>query len=160
MRAFRIFCSRKNRLPFRAFYSVSRAFSRRFFSGLRLRFFSGLRLRFFSGLRLRFFSGVCSDGFASEACRIRFLILAASSAAFFETCPALRSCRFSFLAFLTRVPPGRFRRVPGGTLNVLKRRRAALPHPAECSTIAVPGLSFQVRNGCWAFPPGCDRRKS
>ena len=127
---------RKNRLPFRAFYSVSRAFSR------------------------RFFSGVCSDGFASEACRIRFLILAASSAAFFETCPALRSCRFSFLAFLTRVPPGRFRRVPGGTLNVLKRRRAALPHPAECSTIAVPGLSFQVRNGCWAFPPGCDRRKS
>lgn len=135
---------RKNRLPFRAFYSVSRAFSR----------------RFFSGLRLRFFSGVCSDGFASEACRIRFLILAAASAAFFETCPALRSCRFSFLAFLTRVPPGRFRRVPGGTVNVLKRRRAALPHPAECSTIAVPGLSFQVRNGCWAFPPGCDRRKS
>ena len=122
--------------------------------------FPGFSRRFFSSGLRRFFSGVCSDGFASEACRIRFLILAAASAAFFETCPALRSCRFSFLAFLTRVPPGRFRRVPGGTVNVLKRRRAALPHPAECSTIAVPGLSFQVRNGCWAFPPGCDRRKS
>ena len=27
------------------------------------------------------------------------------------------------------------------------RRRATLPHPLECSTIAVPGLSFRVRNG-------------
>ena len=27
------------------------------------------------------------------------------------------------------------------------RRRATLPHPVECSTIAVPGLSFRVRNG-------------
>ena len=27
------------------------------------------------------------------------------------------------------------------------RRRATLPHPIGCSTIAVPGLSFRVRNG-------------
>ena len=27
------------------------------------------------------------------------------------------------------------------------RRRATLPHPLGCSTIAVPGLSFRVRNG-------------
>ncbi len=27
------------------------------------------------------------------------------------------------------------------------RRRATLPHPSECSTIAAPGLSFRVRNG-------------
>ena len=27
------------------------------------------------------------------------------------------------------------------------RRRATLPHPVGCSTIAVPGLSFRVRNG-------------
>ena len=54
-----------------------------------------------------------------------------------------------------------------------KRRRATLPHPVGCSTIAVPGLSFRVRNGTgrlsWAmaaanlglsagkrgFPPAC-----
>ena len=53
------------------------------------------------------------------------------------------------------------------------RRRATLPHPVGCSTIAVPGLSFRVRNGTgrlsWAmaaanlglsagkrgFPPAC-----
>ena len=29
----------------------------------------------------------------------------------------------------------------------LKRRRATLPHPLECSTIAAPGLSYRVRNG-------------
>ena len=28
-----------------------------------------------------------------------------------------------------------------------KRRRATLPHPLRCSTIAVQGLSFRVRNG-------------
>ena len=32
------------------------------------------------------------------------------------------------------------------------RRRATLPHPAGCSTIAVPGLSFQVRNGTGRLP--------
>ena len=41
----------------------------------------------------------------------------------------------------------------GGTLvvsppcEVWVRRRATLPHPVGCSTIAVPGLSFRVRNG-------------
>ena len=38
---------------------------------------------------------------------------------------------------------------PGGdprSVSVM-RRRATLPHPLGCSTIAVPGLSFRVRNG-------------
>ena len=34
----------------------------------------------------------------------------------------------------------------GGPCSVV-RRRATLPHPVGCSTIAVPGLSFRVRNG-------------
>ena len=34
-----------------------------------------------------------------------------------------------------------------GTPNKRMRRRATLPHPLECSTIAVPGLSFRVRKG-------------
>ena len=34
-----------------------------------------------------------------------------------------------------------------GTPNERMRRRATLPHPLECSTIAVPGLSFRVRKG-------------
>ena len=60
-----------------------------------------------------------------------------------------------------------------GNPQRLKRRRATLPHPVGCSTIAVPGLSFRVRNGTgrlsWAmaaanlglsagkrgFPPAC-----
>ena len=44
-------------------------------------------------------------------------------------------------------------------LESLMRQRATLPHPLECSTIAVPGLSFQVRNGGWASPRGYDHRK-
>ena len=32
------------------------------------------------------------------------------------------------------------------------RRRATLPHPVGCSTIAVPGLSFRVRNGTGVSP--------
>ena len=32
------------------------------------------------------------------------------------------------------------------------RRRATLPHPVGCSTIAVPGLSFRVRNGTGRLP--------
>ena len=32
------------------------------------------------------------------------------------------------------------------------RRRATLPHPVGCSTIAVPGLSFRVRNGSGRLP--------
>ena len=35
---------------------------------------------------------------------------------------------------------------PEGPIRV-KRRRATLPHPLECSTIAAPGLSYRVRNG-------------
>ena len=35
---------------------------------------------------------------------------------------------------------------PGGPTKY-KRRRATLPHPLECSTIAAPGLSYRVRNG-------------
>ena len=34
-----------------------------------------------------------------------------------------------------------------GNPNERMRRRATLPHPLECSTIAVPGLSFRVRKG-------------
>ena len=37
-------------------------------------------------------------------------------------------------------------RVSGLPVRVV-RRRATLPHPVGCSTIAVPGLSFRVRNG-------------
>ena len=36
--------------------------------------------------------------------------------------------------------------------KVLVRRRATLPHPSGCSTIAVPGLSFRVRNGSGRLP--------
>ena len=53
-------------------------------------------------------------------------------------------------------PPGKvlraYKESPGG-LNPsglpvrVVRRRATLPHPVGCSTIAVPGLSFRVRNG-------------
>ena len=43
-------------------------------------------------------------------------------------------------------------RSPGTPVQVLVRRRATLPHPAGCSTIAVPGLSFQVRNGTGRLP--------
>ena len=34
-----------------------------------------------------------------------------------------------------------------GNPQRVKRRRATLPHPLECSTIAAPGLSYRVRNG-------------
>ena len=49
---------------------------------------------------------------------------------------------------------GRFRiwKAPWGVCSEglpvsVVRRRATLPHPVGCSTIAVPGLSFRVRNG-------------
>ena len=32
-------------------------------------------------------------------------------------------------------------------LKRIMRQRASLPHPIECSTLAVSGLSFRVRNG-------------
>ena len=44
-----------------------------------------------------------------------------------------------------RRSPGTFG-VSGLPVRVV-RRRATLPHPVGCSTIAVPGLSFRVRNG-------------
>ena len=39
----------------------------------------------------------------------------------------------------------------GFVLRVV-RRCATLPHPVGCSTIAVPGLSFRVRNGSGRLP--------
>ena len=42
---------------------------------------------------------------------------------------------------------------------VVLRRCPTLPHPPRCSTIGAVGLSFQVRNGFWAFPPRYDHRK-
>ena len=53
-------------------------------------------------------------------------------------------------------PPGKVLRAykgspgglnPSGLPVSWMRRRATLPHPVGCSTIAVPGLSFRVRNG-------------
>ena len=40
----------------------------------------------------------------------------------------------------------------GLSCEVWVRRRATLPHPVGCSTIAVPGLSFRVRNGAGRLP--------
>lgn len=55
-------------------------------------------------------------------------------------------CGFgSGLVLGMRESPGTFR-VSWLPVRVM-RRRATLPHPVECSTIAVPGLSFRVRNG-------------
>ena len=39
-------------------------------------------------------------------------------------------------------------------------RCPTLPQPVGCSTIGAAGLSFQVRNGGWAFPRCCDHHKS
>ena len=59
--------------------------------------------------------------------------------------------------FPERRPPGspkrEYKKGPPGSQRLdreaqrLKRRRATLPHPLECSTIAAPGLSYRVRNG-------------
>ena len=75
-----------------------------------------------------------------------------------------RHCRRGVRGLFRR-PPCRVRRVcpgyvekGGGTLvvsppcEVWVRRRATLPHPSGCSTIAVPGLSFRVRNGSGRLP--------
>ena len=45
------------------------------------------------------------------------------------------------------LPGTRKRARPEGPDKVWMRRRATLPHPLECSTIAAPGLSYRVRNG-------------
>ena len=47
----------------------------------------------------------------------------------------------------------------GPTLLRVLWRCPTLPHPPRCSTIGACGLSFQVRNGCWAFPRGYDHHK-
>ena len=39
-----------------------------------------------------------------------------------------------------------------GFVSSVVRRCATLPHPVGCSTIAVPGLSFRVRNGSGRLP--------
>ena len=39
-------------------------------------------------------------------------------------------------------------------------RCPTLPQPIGCSTIGAAGLSFQVRNVCWAFPRCCDHHKT
>ena len=39
-------------------------------------------------------------------------------------------------------------------------RCPTLPQPVGCSTIGAAGLSFQVRNGGWAFPRCCDHHKT
>ena len=57
--------------------------------------------------------------------------------------------------FPERRPPGspETKKGPPGSQRLdreaqhVKRRRATLPHPLECSTIAAPGLSYRVRNG-------------
>ena len=47
---------------------------------------------------------------------------------------------------------GRGHAVVSPPCEVWVRRRATLPHPSGCSTIAVPGLSFRVRNGSGRLP--------
>ena len=44
-------------------------------------------------------------------------------------------------------PPGSPWGLDRGEPYRVERRRATLPHPLRCSTIAVQGLSFRVRNG-------------
>ncbi len=66
------------------------------------------------------------------------------------------SCLFGcgwWLAVVPRVcEKGRGTLVVSPPCEVWVRRRATLPHPSGCSTIAVPGLSFRVRNGSGRLP--------
>ena len=64
-----------------------------------------------------------------------------------------------FLKYVKVVGPGTVC-VPGPTrLYGVLWRCPTLPHPPRCSTIGACGLSFQVRNGGWAFPRGYDHHK-
>ena len=54
---------------------------------------------------------------------------------------------------------GSWNRVPRPHRVSVLWRCPTLPHPPRCSTIGACGLSFQVRNGCWAFPRGYDHHK-
>ena len=49
-------------------------------------------------------------------------------------------------------------RSPAASVRVLWRC-PTLPQPGGCSTIGAAGLSFQVRNGGWAFPRCYDHHK-
>ena len=71
--------------------------------------------------------------------------------------------RWGLGTFCSKTPPLEVRprdRVGSGAkpLSVLWRC-PTLPHPPRCSTIGACGLSFQVRNGGWAFPRGYDHHK-
>ena len=72
-------------------------------------------------------------------------------------CPGLARLFRVLVWVVARVCPGYVEK-GGGTLvvsppcEVWVRRRATLPHPSGCSTIAVPGLSFRVRNGSGRLP--------
>ncbi len=54
---------------------------------------------------------------------------------------------FICMAWVWQSPP-----VGVGFVSSVVRRCATLPHPVGCSTIAVPGLSFRVRNGSGRLP--------
>ena len=54
---------------------------------------------------------------------------------------------------------GRRLKSPAASVRVLWRC-PTLPQPGGCSTIGAAGLSFQVRNGGWAFPRCYDHHKS
>ena len=56
-------------------------------------------------------------------------------------------CLVGVLSCWFRVCESPLGRVLRGDPVRVMRRRATLPHPVGCSTIAVPGLSFRVRNG-------------
>ena len=53
---------------------------------------------------------------------------------------------------------GRRLKSPAASVRVLWRC-PTLPQPGGCSTIGAAGLSFQVRNGGWAFPRCYDHHK-
>ena len=59
--------------------------------------------------------------------------------------PIIPCCAFRvyFVTSFTSVSPFS----NAAAFSSVMRRRATLPHPVGCSTIAVPGLSFRVRNG-------------
>ena len=62
-------------------------------------------------------------------------------------------CRLTLLRGGAGIRGGPFRVVRREGLRiVVVWRRATFPHPVGWSIIAVPGLSFQVRNGAGRFP--------
>ena len=68
-------------------------------------------------------------------------------------------CARLWLGISKRVGPVGTKCSKGPTLLRVLWRCPTLPHPPRCSTIGACGLSFQVRNGCWAFPRGYDHHK-